>query len=39
MIQNEEWSVTYVSGMDPGLLEAPPGFEPGMEVLQSYGSL
>ena len=24
-----------VIGMGPGVLEAPPGFEPGMEVLQT----
>jgi hypothetical protein len=28
-------SVTYVSGMDQKRLEAPPGFEPAVEVLQS----
>src|SRR5688572_6974032 len=30
-----ERSVTHVSGMDRKDLEAPPGFEPGMEVLQT----
>jgi hypothetical protein len=30
-----DFSVTHVTGMDPGILEAPPGFEPGMEVLQT----
>jgi hypothetical protein len=27
--------VIYVSGIDQERLEAPPGFEPGMEVLQT----
>ena len=30
-----EWSVTHVPGTDRRMLEAPPGFEPGMEVLQT----
>jgi hypothetical protein len=30
-----EWTVTHVPGIDRKNLEAPPGFEPGMEVLQT----
>ena len=28
-------SVAHVSGMDKEYVEAPPGFEPGVEVLQT----
>ena len=34
-----ERTVTHVSGMDKGKVEAPPGFEPGVEVLQSKQGL
>jgi hypothetical protein len=33
--EDESWSVTRVLGPYSNDLEAPPGFEPGMEVLQT----
>ena len=31
----EDFAVTDVTGMDQRKVEAPPGFEPGVEVLQT----